>query len=273
MSEQTLQLYQLIEGGIAPFLFVFGALLGSFANVIIYRWPKNESIILPRSRCPSCQKFIRFYDNIPILSWILLKGKCRDCGAKISFRYPLVELVMGLVFVIIHHQVGVSWSLLEYLIMAFGLVTASFIDLEHFLLPDVITLPSLVIGLVGGFLNPERSFLDALMGMLVGGGFLWSIAFIYQALRKEEGMGGGDIKLLAWVGAVLGWKAIPFIIITASLVGSVFGLIIAGRKENSQGIKTVIPFGPYLAGAAILYVCGGEEIGNWYIQLFIPSLQ
>ena len=253
------------------FIFIYGALLGSFANVIIYRWPKNESIVTPRSKCPHCQKSILFYDNIPIFSWIFLRGKCRHCQVKISIRYPLVELTMAVVFLVIYLFVGESWNLLEYLIMAFGLVTASFIDIDHFLLPDVITLPGIIIGLVGAFLNPNRLFLDSILGVLVGGGFLWAIAVVYQLIRKEEGMGGGDIKLLAWVGAVLGWKAIPFIIISGSLLGSVLGLLLAGKQN--KGMKTVIPFGPYLAFGAILYVCGGESIGNWYIRLFIPGLE
>lgn len=253
------------------FIFIYGALLGSFANVIIYRWPKNESIVRPRSRCPHCQKNILFYDNIPLFSWFILRGKCRHCQGKISFRYPLVELTMAIVFLVIYLFVGESWNLLEYLIMAFGLVTASFIDIDHFLLPDVITLPGIALGLIGAFLNPNRLFLDSILGVLVGGGFLWAIAVVYQLVRKEEGMGGGDIKLLAWVGAVLGWKAIPFIIISGSLLGSVLGLLLAGKQN--KGMKTVIPFGPYLAFGAILYVCGGESIGNWYIRLFIPGLE
>jgi leader peptidase (prepilin peptidase) / N-methyltransferase len=256
---------------IAPILlFILGALLGSFANVVIYRWPKKQSVVMPRSRCPHCQKPISFYDNIPIFSWFILRGRCRQCRKPISFRYVIVELLMAILFVTVYHFTGVSWSLVEYLIMTFGLVTASFIDLDHFLLPDIITLPGIVIGLAGAALNPERPFLDAFFGVLFGGGFLWAIAYAYQLLRKEEGMGGGDIKLLAWVGAVLGWRAIPFVIVIASLVGTVLGLVLAGKAR--KGLKTVIPFGPYLAMAAILYVCGGETIGQWYLNLFFPGL-
>jgi leader peptidase (prepilin peptidase) / N-methyltransferase len=258
------------ENAIKVFLFIFGALLGSFANVIIYRWPKKQSVVTPRSRCPHCHKTIAFYDNIPILSWFILKGKCRLCRKPISFRYVVVELLMALLFVTVYHFTGLNWTLLEYLIMTFGLVTASFIDIDHFLLPDVITLPGMVIGLIGAALNPERPFLDAVFGLIFGGGFLWAIAYVYQILRKEEGMGGGDIKLLAWVGAVLGWKAIPFIIVSSSLVGTILGLLLAGKAR--KGLKTVIPFGPYLAMGAILYLCGGEGIAQWYFNLFFPGL-
>ena len=271
MSDQVYDLFKVMEPYLAYFIFILGALLGSFANVVIYRWPKQESIVRPGSRCPHCAQPIAFYDNIPILSWVFLRGKCRACGGKISFRYPLVEFIMAALFLLIYLFVGWNWSLLEYLVMTFGLVTASFIDLDHFLLPDVITLPGLALGLVGSFLNPDRQVLDSVMGVLVGGGFLWAIAVIYQLLRKEEGMGGGDIKLLAWVGAVLGWKAVPFVIVSASLIGSVLGLILAGKK--GKGLKTVIPFGPYLAFGAILYLCGGESLGAWYIRLFIPGLE
>ncbi len=251
--------------------FFFGAIFGSFANVIILRLPKGESVVTPRSRCPGCSRQISWSDNIPILSWLLLKGKCRHCQMPISVRYPLVELLMGVVFVLAYHFIGWQWYLLEALILLFGLVTVSFIDIDHFLLPDVFTLSGIVIGLMGALVNPDRSFLDAALGVFLGGGFLWAIAYFYFVFRKQEGMGGGDIKLLAWIGAVLGWKAIPFIIISASLIGTVGGLVAALR--GNQGMKAVIPFGPYLALGAVLFLFGGETIGHWYLGLFIPQLQ
>lgn len=255
----------------APFfIFIFGALIGSFANVVIYRWPKGESVVTPRSRCSACQKQIAFYDNIPILSWFILKGRCRNCGAKYSFRYCLVEILMGSLFALVYHFTGPTWLTLEYIIFVAGLVTAGFIDIDHFLLPDVITLPGIAIGLLGAFLNPEREFWEALMGVLFGGGFLWAIAHAYYLLRKQEGMGGGDIKLLAWIGAVLGWKAIPFVILTASIVGTILGLLLASK--NYKGLKTTIPFGPYLALGALFYILGGEGFAQAYLHFFIPGL-
>lgn len=250
--------------------FIFGALWGSFSNVVIYRLPKKESVVTPRSRCPQCSKPIVWYDNIPILSWLILRGRCRKCGAPISWRYPLVELLTAVAFALIFMKYGYQWVTLEYLIFAWALIVVSFIDLDLMILPDVFTLSGIVIGLTGAALNPERSFYSALAGVLMGGGFLWLIAYIYLVMRKEEGMGGGDIKLLAWIGAVLGWTSIPFVILVSSILGSVVGLILAYRSK--AGLKSVIPFGPYLALAAMIFLLGGERLGLWYIGLFLPDM-
>lgn len=252
------------------FLFILGLVFGSFANVVIYRLPAGESIVFPGSRCPVCKTAIAWFDNIPVLSWLLLQGKCRKCQAKISFRYPLVELIMGLLFAFLFIRYGWSWTLIEYLIFVFGLVVVTFIDFDHFILPDVFTLSGIVIGLAGGALNPDRSFYSALGGVLMGGGFLWAIAVLYFYWRKQEGMGGGDIKLLAWIGAVLGWTSIPFVILMSSLIGTFVGLFFAWK--GGKGLKEGIAFGPYLALSAIVYIFGGEQIGLWYLQLFIPGL-
>lgn len=251
-------------------LFIIGACFGSFANVIIYRLPREESVVKPRSYCYSCKKSISWYDNIPILSWFVLRGKCRSCQAPFSFRYPVVEIITAILFALSYHYAGLSWSLLEYLLFVFGLVVCTFIDLDHMILPDEFTLSGIVIGLIGAALNPQREFLDALFGVLMGGGFLWGMAYIYYVLTKNEGMGGGDIKLLAWIGALLGWKAIPFVIMTSAIIGSVVG-IWAARKQDA-GLKTVIPFGPYLALGAVIYLFGGQNIAAWYLDLFLPGL-
>ncbi|MFM6928604.1 MAG: prepilin peptidase [Bdellovibrio sp.] len=252
------------------FFFVLGAIFGSFGNVIIYRLPREESVVKPRSYCYSCKTPVKWYDNIPIFSWFILRGKCRHCGAKFSFRYPLVEILTGVLFALSYHYAGISWNLLEYLIFIFGLVVCTFIDLDHMILPDEFTLSGIVIGLVGAALNPQREFLDALFGMLMGGGFLWGMAYVYYLLTKNEGMGGGDIKLLAWIGALLGWKAIPFVIMSSAIIGSVVGLIAA--RQQKAGLKTVIPFGPYLALGAVIYLFGGQTIALWYLDLFLPGL-
>ena len=248
--------------------FLFGAVFGSFANVLIYRLPAGESV-LGRSRCGQCRKTVQWYFNIPILSYFFLKGKCASCGEKFSLQYPLVEFLMACFFAAVVYQYGVSWTSIEYLIMVFGLVTAAFIDLEHMILPDEITLSGLVLGLVGAALNPERSFSEAFFGVLFGGGLLWLVAYVYFVFTGREGLGGGDIKLLGWLGALLGWKAIPFIILSSSVLGSVVGLL-ASRK-NDTGLKTMIPFGPFLALGALLYILGLKSVGLWYVQLFIPE--
>ena len=252
------------------FFFALGAIFGSFANVVIFRLPRDESVVKPRSYCYSCKTPIKWYDNIPIFSWFILRGKCRHCGAKFSFRYPLVEIITGVLFLLSYHYAGLTWNLLEYLLFVFGLVVCTFIDLDHMILPDEFTLSGIVIGLIGAALNPQREFLDAFFGVLMGGGFLWGMAYIYFLFTKQEGMGGGDIKLLAWIGALLGWKAIPFVIMSSAIIGSVVGLFMA-RKQKA-GLKTVIPFGPYLALGAVLYLFGGQTIALWYLDLFLPGI-
>lgn len=251
------------------YFFVFGLCLGSFANVLIWRLPRGESFTWSRSRCPSCGKLIAWYDNIPVLSYILLRGRCRNCKTAISLRYPVVELITAFVFLGIFNRYGFSWLTLEYCWFAFGLITVSFIDLDHMILPDVFTLSGIVIGLVGAALNPDRSFYSSLIGVLLGGGFLWAVAWLYYVLRGQEGMGGGDIKLLGWIGAVLGWKSIPFIILFSSVLGSFVGIIIAIRSKGN--LTTAIPFGPYLAIGALFHLFGGDQLSDWYIHLVFPA--
>lgn len=188
---------------------------------------------------------------------------------------------MSALFAAAFYRFGWSWTLLEALIFIFGLVTVSFIDLDHMILPDKFTLPGIVIGLLGAALNPEREFLPAFYGVLLGGGFLWAIAYLYAVIRNREGMGGGDIKLLAWIGAVLGWQSVPFVILVASLFGSVIGvasMLWSVRKKSAQPSESsgeedsvgtfAIPFGPFLAGAALLYLLvDGQRIIDWYLDL------
>lgn len=248
--------------------FALGLIFGSFANVVIYRWPLGQSVVSPGSACPSCKTPVKWYDNIPILSYLLLKGRCRVCQVKISLRYPFVEFITGFLFLSIYLKFGLSITSLEYMIFTVGAVSCFFIDLDHYLLPDLFTLSGIVLGLLGSLINPERDFLSAMVGFILGGGFLWSIAYLYLLLRKQEGMGGGDIKLMAWLGALLGWPAVPFIILVSSLVGSIAGLFVSFR--NPDGLKAVIPFGPYIIFGAYLYIFFGKEISLWYLSLFFP---
>jgi leader peptidase (prepilin peptidase) / N-methyltransferase len=250
----------------ASLFFLFGCLFGSFSNVVIARLPVGKSVVTPRSSCPKCGQSIAWFDNIPVISWLLLRFKCRGCKALISARYPAVELLTGLLWAGVFLMYGWQWVTLEYIIFVWALVVVSFIDLDHMILPDVFTLSGIVLGIVGSLLNPERSVASAVGGMLMGGGFLWAIAALYFWLRKEEGMGGGDIKLLAWIGAVLGWTSIPFVIMVSSIVGSLVGIGYAAKTR--AGLKSVIPFGPFLAAAAVLYLFGGEALSLWYIGLF-----
>lgn len=248
--------------------FLFGAIFGSFANVIILRMPLGESV-WGRSRCNKCKSKIAWYNNIPLFSYFFLRGRCSSCKERFSLRYPLIEFIMASLFALVVYQYGLSWLTVEYLILIFGLVTAAFIDYDYMILPDELTLGGLAIGLVGAALNPERNFSEALIGVLFGGGILWLVAYVYFVFTGREGLGGGDIKLLAWLGALLGWQAIPFIILSSSIVGSIVGLAVS--KKNQSSLKTMIPFGPFLALGAILYILGLKSIGIWYVQLFFPE--
>jgi len=239
------------------FSFIFGAVVGSFLNVCIYRIPDNESIIKPLSRCPQCKKPIRFYDNIPIISFLILKGKCRDCGQKISWRYPLVELITALFALLLFIKFGLSLQFLAVFVFTAVLIIITFIDLDHQIIPDVLTLPGIPIFLLAGIFIMKVPWHEALIGVLVGGGVLFAIAFVYEKLTKREGMGGGDIKLLGMIGGFFGWKALIFIILMSSMGGAIIGIALMIIKK--QDMKYAVPFGPFLAAAAVAYIFWGEE--------------
>lgn len=242
-----------------------GAVVGSFLNVCIYRIPRNESIVFPGSHCPYCKKAIRFYDNIPVLSYLLLKGKCRYCNESISIQYPLVEGIGALVSLFLFIKFGFSLNYLFYFSFVSALIIITVIDLYHQIIPDVISLPGIGVGLLGAFLIPEINFLNALKGGILGGGSLFLLATLYQLLFKREGMGGGDIKLLAMIGAFLGWKAVILTILISSLIGSIMGIFIIIFK--GKDFKYAIPFGPFLAFGAVISLFFGQDLIRWYIYL------
>jgi len=247
-------------------VFIFGTIVGSFLNVCIYRIPAGLSIVSPPSSCPNCGHKIRWYENIPILSYLFLRGRCAGCKALISLRYPLVEALNGLLFVLILYSFGVIWVTPIYFLLASALVVITFIDLDHQIIPDVISLPGIGTGFLCSFLIPWITWLDSLLGIVLGGGLLLLIAMGYEYLAKREGMGGGDIKLLAMLGAFMGWKAIFPIVFIASLVGTLIGVpvMLLGKKDT----KLALPFGPFLSFAAIIYLLWGDEIVTWYLNLF-----
>ena len=231
-------------------VFLFGSFFGSFANVLIYRMQRSQPLrLFGRSRCPRCSYVIPFYLNIPIFSWFLLRGRCRNCEAPFSFRYSVVEFLTASLFALLFLFIGWKWFLLEALIFSFGLIVVSFIDLDQMILPDSFTLSGIVIGLFGGWLNPERSFQSALLGAFLGGFVFWFVSWLYLSVRKREGLGGGDIKLSAWIGAVLGWSSLPFIILSASFLGLLAGLALIVLKK--QSFDTPLPFGPFLSLSAL----------------------
>jgi len=245
--------------------FIFGTIVGSFLNVCICRMPKDESIVSPPSHCPYCDYQIRWYDNIPLVSYLLLRGKCRGCGSRISLQYPLVELLNGLLTLALFLRFGPTLTFITLFLFCSSLVVITFIDIEHQIIPDEISLPGIVLGFIFSFFLPWQTWLNSLLGILLGGGSLLLVAYGYQWLTGKEGMGGGDIKLLAMMGAFLGWKSIPFIIFASSLVGSVVGVtMMLIQKKDS---KLAIPFGPYLAFGAILHIFYGRQIVQWYFGL------
>lgn len=247
------------------FAFVFGMVVGSFLNVCICRMPKNESVVSPPSHCPGCSYQIRWYDNIPLVSYLLLRGKCRGCDAHISLQYPLVELLNGILSLCLFLRFGPSPAFAALFLFCSALVVITFIDIEHQIIPDEISLPGIAVGFILSFVLQGHTWLNSLLGILLGGGSLLLVAYLYQKLTGKDGMGGGDIKLLAMMGAFLGWKAVPFIIFTSSLVGSLIGVsIMLLQKKDS---KFAIPFGPYLAFGAVLYIFYGKSLIRWYLGL------
>ncbi len=238
-------------------IFIFGAAIGSFLNVCIYRLPRSKSIIRPNSFCPACERPIKFYDNIPIVSYIILGGKCRHCGAKISRRYPFVELITAILFLIFYRRFGLSYELLACMIFVSLLITISFIDYDFQIIPDVLSIGGLVLGLLIAFIRPGFRFMDAFYGVLIGGGVLFIIAYGYQLIARREGMGGGDIKLLAMIGSFTGFKGVLFSLIGGSIIGSLVGIpLMLMKKEN---MKYAIPFGPFLSLAALIFLFTGDR--------------
>lgn len=235
------------------FVGILGALFGSFANVWIYRYLIGLSVNEPpRSFCPQCGRQIRWFDNIPIISFVLLRGRCRQCGHPISWQYPVVEILVAVIWMAVFLKEGSLYGFVEFAVFFFLLVIMSFIDLRAYLLPDTLTLSGIVLGLVGAWWNPDRSLMDAIWGAGIGYGFFWLLSVLYYLLRGQMGLGGGDVKLLAMFGSFMGWQSLPSILLVSSVIGGLYGLW--SMRFSQQGWKTMIPFGPFLAlGAMITY--------------------
>jgi leader peptidase (prepilin peptidase)/N-methyltransferase len=277
------------------FIFLFGAAVGSFLNVVIHRVPLEESIVFPNSACPNCKSAIKPYDNIPILSWLILKGKCRNCKNAISPRYPAVELLTALLFVLVFWQIGFNAFLPVSLIFVASIVALIFIDAEHMILPNVITYPLLVFALFVRLIFPL--FLDAshfsdlavfplnqmadypiwlvslagaVLGGLVGGGSLWLVGEIWKRLRGVDAMGLGDVKMLFAVGALLGWRLTLLTIFLGALTGAIVGIFMISRQKEKD-FQAQIPFGIFLGTGAIISLLFGEQMIKWYLATFIPA--
>jgi leader peptidase (prepilin peptidase)/N-methyltransferase len=267
-------------------VLLFGLIVGSFLNVCIVRLPRGRSIVSPPSHCPRCKKGIKFYDNIPVISFLVLRGKCRACGEPISWRYPAVELLNGLMYVWTVREFGFGGEM--FLVMAFcsALIVVTFIDYDHQIIPDVITLPGMLLGLMlaplfmsvladplpfhSGSLLPHAGpyltgFLNSFIGLLFGATPLFAIGLLWEKLRNVEAMGGGDVKLMGMVGSFLGWKGALLTIMLGALAGSVVGITLILLKRHKM--DKVIPFGPFLAVGAVVAMFYGYDIVSWYLGL------
>ena len=279
---------------LVAFSVVFGLMVGSFLNVVIYRLPimmeaewtqqcselleiENPSKIdgskskfnlaVPNSHCPKCKHEISVLENIPVFSWLLQGGKCRHCQEPISSRYPIIETITAIITALVVQQSGFTWLTITLLLLAWSLIALTMIDFDHQLLPDDITLPLLWLGLGVNSLGLITSLQDALWGAIAGYGILWTVYWLFKLATGKDGMGYGDFKLLAALGAWMGWQALPIIILLSSLVGAAVGLsliVIKGRDKNIP-----IPFGPYLASAGFLTLLWGEQITTFYYRLIL----
>jgi leader peptidase (prepilin peptidase)/N-methyltransferase len=270
-------------------VFLFGLIVGSFLNVCIVRLPREQSIVSPRSQCPRCRTLIRWYDNIPLISFIALGGKCRSCGLPISWRYPLVELLNGLLYLWAYAAFGLTGETGMAMALCSALLVITFIDLDHQIIPDVITIPGMIIGLLAaplfmsaleppmafslGRLLPSAGtyltgFVNSLVGLVLGAAPLFIIGWLWEKFRKVEAMGGGDVKYMGMVGSFLGWKGAFLTIMLGALTGSIVGMTLIALKKHQA--DKVIPFGPYLAFGTLLTLFYGADIIGWYFGFFRP---
>jgi leader peptidase (prepilin peptidase)/N-methyltransferase len=244
---------------------LFGAIVGSFLNVCIYRLPRGRSVVWPASACPACKGHLSWFENIPLLSYTFLGGRCRTCGAPISVRYLIVEGLTALMFAFAWRHFGPGPLLASRLLFGCALIVLFAIDLEHHLLPNTITLPGIVVGFAFGLVTlPGWS--SSLLGILVGGGVLYGIAEVYYRLRHEEGLGMGDVKMLAMIGAFVGWKLTIVTLMLASLAGSAIGVLLIVTRRG--GMKYALPFGSFLALGAALAATIGPTVLDWYLGLW-----
>lgn len=277
------------------FIFLIGTLIGSFLNVVIHRVPLEQSVVFPNSACPKCKNSLKFYDNIPVLSWLILGGKCRNCKSAIAWRYPAVEILTGVVFTLTFWEIGFTAFLPAALIFVSAMIALIFIDAEHMILPNVINFPLLAFALIVRIVYPLFfganyfadvqhyplnlfnqlpvwlvSLLGAVFGALVGGGSLWLVGEIWKRLRGVEAMGLGDVKMLFAVGAFLGWRLTLLTIFLGAMSGAIIGIFVIARQKDKD-LQTQIPFGIFLGIGSILSLLFGEQLIVWYLDKFVPQ--
>ncbi len=244
--------------------FIVGLMFGSFFNVCILRIPAKESIVKPASHCTACGYELKWYDNIPILSYLILRGKCRQCGKKFSIRYMCVEILTGFLFLLVYLHFGFSWFTPFALVFISFIIIMSFIDLDTFILPDRFTLPLIPLGVLSFLVRPDFSLVDSLLGILAGGGLIFLFSAGYYLLKGTPGMGGGDIKLMAGVGAYLGIELALMTIMIGTITGTIAAIpLLISKKKN---MDTMLPFGPFLALGAVICLFWGEEIFRFWME-------
>lgn len=256
--------------------FAFGAIVGSFLNVVIHRYPREESIVFPSSRCPHCQAPIRPYDNVPVLSYLWLRGRCRDCRQPISIRYPLVELANALFYVAVIQRTGLSLLFLPIAAIVSMIIVLIYIDADIQILPDAITIPGIAIGLVlsfipasdlAPFLTLATSWRDSLLGAGFGAGLLSALILAYWLIRRVEGMGWGDVKMMALIGAILGFASVPAVLLLASVAGALIGVPLALRHE--KGMQFALPFGVFLGFATLAVLFFGHTLFELWVRFVL----
>lgn len=245
---------------------ILGLAFGSFLNVVIFRLPRRQSLVWPGSACPACGNAIRWYDNVPVAGWLALRGRCRDCRAPISVRYPIVELATAAAFLACYWAIGPQPLLVPRLLLAAALIALFAIDLEHQLLPDRITLPGIVAGLLFSIWLPP-GLREAVVGVLLGGGFLWALGEGWSRLRGMEAMGFGDVKMLAMIGAFLGWKLVIVTFVLSSFAGGLFAALLLLSRRTT--LTSALPFGTFLAAGAFVASLWGERLMHWYLSLYL----
>lgn len=244
---------------------LFGLVIGSFLNVCIYRMPHGLSVVWPASRCGGCQRTLRWFENIPILSWVVLGGRCARCKARISIQYPIVEAVTGVLFAIVAAVTPVGPLLFARLLFVAALIVLFAIDLEHQILPNAITLPGIAVGFAFALAGPP-GWRASLAGIVLGGGVLYAVAGAYYLVRKEEGLGMGDVKMLAMIGAFLGWKAVLLTLVLASFSGALIGVAVILFQRGDM--KYALPFGTFLALGALAAMLVGQPVIDWYASFY-----
>jgi leader peptidase (prepilin peptidase)/N-methyltransferase len=255
------------EAQLIAFAAMLGLCVGSFLNVVIYRLPRGESLVFPPSRCPKCGHKLSWFENIPLVSWLVLRGRCRRCGTRISMQYPIVEAVTAIAAVLVVLTTPVSLVLASRLVLTAILIALFVIDLELQILPNAITLPGIVVGFLFSLFGPPGP-VSSLLGIVLGGGVLYGIAAAYYVVRREEGMGMGDVKMLAMIGAFLGWQAVLLTLVLSSLVGAIVGVALMASKN--EGLKYALPFGTFLSIAAFVTMLFGAPFIDWYFGLLSP---